>query len=116
MIKGAHVIIYSSDADADRAFFLDVLEYPHVDAGNGRLFFKLPPAEIAVHATEGEPSHEMFLVCDDLKATIDDLESKGVEVVKPPSDQGWGIMSVIRLPGGSELGLYQPRHPLAFDL
>jgi catechol 2,3-dioxygenase-like lactoylglutathione lyase family enzyme len=116
MINGVHVILYSRDADADRAFLRDVLGYPHVDGGGGWLIFKAPPAEIAVHPTESEPLHELYLMCDDVNATVADLTAKGVEFAKPVSDQGWGLLTSIRLPGGGELGLYQPRHATAHDL
>jgi catechol 2,3-dioxygenase-like lactoylglutathione lyase family enzyme len=115
MITGAHVILYSRDADADRAFFQDVLKYPHVDAGGGWLIFKLPPAEVAVHPAEGEPSHELYLMCDDVTATVDDLKAKGV-ACGDVSDEGWGLLTSIRLPGGGDLGLYEPRHPRAIEL
>ncbi len=115
MITGAHVIIYSRDADADRAFFRDVLEYPHVDAGGGWLIFKLPPGEVAVHPAEGDPSHELYLMCEDVNATVETLAAKGV-TCGPVSDQGWGLLTSIRLPGGGELGLYEPRHPKATEL
>ena len=115
VITGAHVIIYSSDADADRAFFQDVLGYPHVDAGGGWLIFTLPPAEVAVHPTEGAGSHELYLMCDDVNATIDELSAKGV-TCGPVSDEGWGLLTSIRLPGGGNLGLYEPRHPKATEL
>ena len=115
MITGAHVIVYSRDADADRAFFRDVLEYPHVDAGGGWLIFMLPPAEVAVHPVEGAASHELYLMCDDVNATVEQLAAKGV-TCSPVSDQGWGLLTSIGLPGGGELGLYEPRHPTATDL
>ncbi len=115
MINGAHVIVYSRDADADRAFFRDVLEYPHVDAGGGWLIFKLPPAELAVHPVEGAGSHELYLMCDDVNATVDQLAAKGV-TCSPVNDQGWGLLTSVRLPGGGELGLYEPRHPKATAL
>jgi catechol 2,3-dioxygenase-like lactoylglutathione lyase family enzyme len=114
MISGAHVIIYSRDADADRAFFRDVLEYPHVDAGGGWLIFKLPPAEVAVHPAE-TPSHELYLMCDDVSATVESLAARGV-ACGPVSDQGWGLLTSIRLPGGGDVGLYEPRHPRATEL
>jgi catechol 2,3-dioxygenase-like lactoylglutathione lyase family enzyme len=116
MINGAHVIIYSRDADADRAFLRDVLGLPDVDAGNGWLIFKLPPAELAAHPTEGAPRHEFYLMCDDIHATLDDLAARGVRVDVPVRDQGWGLLAAIRLPSGGELPIYQPRHPLAKDL
>lgn len=115
VINGAHVVIYSRDAEADRAFFRDVLGYPHVDAGDGWLIFKLPPAEVAVHPA-GASSHEFFLMCDDVAATVADLTAKGVEFTQAVSDEGWGLMTVLRLPGGGELGLYEPRHPKAYEL
>ena len=114
MITGAHVIVYSRDADADRAFFRDVLEYPHVDVGGGWLIFKLPPGEVAVHPSEGA-SHELYLMCDDVNTTVEQLAAKGVSC-GPVSDQGWGLLTSIRLPGGGQLGLYEPRHPKATEL
>ncbi|GAA2617847.1 extradiol dioxygenase [Actinomadura fulvescens] len=116
MINGVHVIVHSRDADADRAFIRDVLGFPGVDAGGGWLIFKLPPAEIAAHPTDGEPRHELYLMCDDLEQTLDDLRSKGVEITKPPSAQGWGTLATVRLPSGAELPLYEPHHQVAYDL
>jgi len=101
MINGAHIIIYSRDAEADRQFLRDVLDFAPVDAGDGWLVFKLPPAEVAVHPTDGGGVHELYLLCDDVEATV--------------ADQGWGLLVPIVLPGGGQLGLYQPRHPTAFD-
>ncbi|MGW6281895.1 VOC family protein [Kribbella sp. NPDC055071] len=115
MINGAHVIIYSRDAEADRDFFRDVLGYPHADAGHGWLIFKLPPAEVAVHPAEVE-SHELFLMCDDLDQTVAELTARGVEFVKPVQRERWGVLTSIRLPGGGEVGLYQPLHETAYDL
>jgi len=115
VITGAHVIVYSRDADADRAFFRDVLEYPHVDVGGGWLIFKLPPGEVAVHPAEGAPAHELYLMCDDVNTTVEQLAAKGVSC-GPVSDQGWGLLTSIRLPGGGQLGLYEPRHPKATEL
>lgn len=115
MITGSHVIIYSRDAEADRAFFRDVLQYPHVDAGGGWLIFKLPPGEVAVHPAEGQPSHELYLMCDDVVATVAHLKDNGVSC-GDVSDQGWGLLTSIRLPGGGDLGLYEPRHPRATEL
>jgi catechol 2,3-dioxygenase-like lactoylglutathione lyase family enzyme len=111
MINGAHVIIYSRDAEADRAFFRDTLGYPHVDAGHGWLIFRLPPAEVAMHPADGEPAHELYLMCDDLEATMAELSAKGVEFTAV-SDERWGLRTAVRLPGGGELGLYEPRHPV----
>lgn len=115
MITGAHVIVYSQDAEADRAFFRDVMEYPHVDAGGGWLIFKLPPAEVAVHPTEGAGSHELYLMCDDVNATVANLSAGGV-VCGDVTDEGWGLLTSIGLPGGAKLGLYEPRHPKATEL
>jgi catechol 2,3-dioxygenase-like lactoylglutathione lyase family enzyme len=114
VITGAHVIVYSRDADADRAFFRDVLEYPNVDAGGGWLIFKLPPCEVAVHPADS-PSHELYLMCDDVAATVEQLVAKGVSC-GPVTDQGWGLLTSIQLPGGGHLGLYEPRHPKATKL
>jgi len=114
MINGAHVIVYSRDADADRAFIRDVLGFAHVDAGDGWLIFKLPPAEVAVHPTGEEPRHEFYLMCDDLDATLAELGDKGVELARPVVNAGWGVLATIRLPSGSELSLYEPRHPVAY--
>ena len=116
MINGAHVIIYSRDAEADRAFIRDVLGFANVDAGDGWLIFKLPPAEVAVHPTDGDPQHEVFLMCDDIETTLATLTAKGVEVSHPVTNAGWGSLASIRLPSGSDLSLYQPRHPVAYDL
>lgn len=116
VINGAHVILYSTDAEADRAFLRDMLGYPHVDAGGGWLIFKLPPAEVAVHPAEGDAKHELYLMCDDVDETVAELTAKGVEFAEPIIDQGWGLLTSIRLPGGGRLGLYQPRHEKAYEL
>ena len=112
MIFGAHVVIYSTDATADRAFFCDVLGFSSVDAGHGWLIFALPPAEVAVHPADANVSNELYLMCDDLTAEMRALGAKGVrfsEVEEPR----WGSVTKFRLPGGSEVGLYQPKHPSA---
>ncbi|MGZ4589735.1 MAG: VOC family protein [Actinomycetes bacterium] len=116
MINGGHVVIYSADPEADRAFFADVLAYPHVDAGGGWLIFKLPPAEIAVHPADGAESHEFFFMCDDIDVTVRELTAKGVAFSRPITEERWGRLTRFRLPGGGELGLYEPRHRLATDL
>jgi catechol 2,3-dioxygenase-like lactoylglutathione lyase family enzyme len=110
VINGAHAIIYSKDADADRAFFRDVLGFPAVDAGGGWLIFALPHAELAAHPAEEGGRHELYLMCDDIQATVADLRSKGVELTGRVSDEGWGLVTAIALPGGGEIGLYEPRH------
>ncbi|QPP09459.1 extradiol dioxygenase [Streptomyces bathyalis] len=116
MINGGHVIIYSRDAEADRAFFRDVLEYRHVDAGGGWLIFKLPPAEIAVHPADGPGAHEFYFMCDDVDATVAELTAKGVEFTQPVTDAGWGRLTRFRLPGGGEVGMYEPRHERPTEL
>jgi catechol 2,3-dioxygenase-like lactoylglutathione lyase family enzyme len=116
MINGAHVILYSTDAEADRVFIRDVLGCAGVDVGGGWLIFKLPPAEIAVHPTDGLGKHEFFLMCDDIEKTLADLTARGVTISQPPSRQGWGLLATMKLPSGSDLSIYQPRHPTAYDL
>jgi hypothetical protein len=115
MITGVHAIIYSPAAEEIRAFFRDVLELPSVDAGQGWLIFALPPAELATHPTEGASSHELYLMCDDIHATIDELKRKGADVAGPVHDRGWGLLTTLTLPGGTQLGLYEPRHPTAYQ-
>jgi catechol 2,3-dioxygenase-like lactoylglutathione lyase family enzyme len=111
VINGVHAIIFTRDAEADRAFFRDVLELPSVDAGDGWLIFSLPPAELAAHPTDGDAHHELYLMCEDVRATVEELSGKGVEFTSDISDEGFGLMTALRLPGGSELALYEPRHP-----
>lgn len=125
MMTGAHVLIYSKDPDADRAFFRDVLQFRAVDAGGGWLIFELPPAEVAVHPAGGEFAQQhgghsligalLYLMCDDLRATITWLETKKVSCTAI-DEEPWGIKTTIRLPSGGELGLYQPTHPTAIGL
>lgn len=112
MITGAHTIVYSSDAEGVRALFQDVLQLPCVDAGYGWLIFSLPPAEVAAHPVEGASRHQLYLMCDDIHATAAELRGKGVEFTGPVAEERWGLVTAIRLPGGGELGLYEPRHPL----
>ena len=114
-ISGAHVIVYSRDPEADRAFFRDVLDYPHVDAGGGWLIFRLPPAEVAVHPGEDPSSQELYLMCDDLDETISALSARGVRCAGI-TEARWGRLSRFRLPGGADVGIYEPRHPRATDL
>jgi predicted enzyme related to lactoylglutathione lyase len=111
MITGVHAIVFSSDAAKVRAFFADVLGLRSADAGNGWLIFALPPAELAVHPAGGDGRHELYLMCDDIHATLAELRAKGAEVARDVSDQGWGLLAAIRLPDGGELPIYQPRHP-----
>lgn len=114
MIIGAHTILYVPDAGAARAFFRDVLGFPAVDAGQGWLIFGLPPGELAAHPLydPGEATrHELYLMCDDIHATVAALKGRGVEFVSGVSDEGWGLLTRLRIPGGGEIGLYEPRHP-----
>jgi predicted enzyme related to lactoylglutathione lyase len=111
LINGVHAIIFSDDAEGVRAFFRDVLRLPSVDAGGGWLIFALPPAELAAHAAEGEGRHELYLMCDDIGATVEELQAKGVEFTREISEEGFGLMTALRLPDGSELAIYEPRHP-----
>ncbi len=125
MITSTHVIIFADDAEAARAFFRDVLNLPNVDAHGGWLIFKLPPAELGIHP-EGEPSdpasgapsghHELYLMCDDIGATVADLTERGVEFTAPIEEQGFGFLARLRVPGAGQIGLYEPKHAIAYDL
>jgi len=120
MINGAHVVLFTRNAEADRAFFRDVLKFPSVDAGHGWLIFALPPAEAAFHDHEQHDHeqndanenarHELYLMCDDIAATLRDLKSRKVRV-SDVNEQRWGSLATLTLPGGSKLGIYQPKHP-----
>ncbi len=110
MIFGAHVIVYSQDPIADRAFFRDILGFPFVDAGHDWLIFALPPAEVAVHPAEESVGHELYFMSDDLNADIAALAAKNARCSKV-EEVRWGSVTAIQLPGGSELRLYQPKHP-----
>jgi catechol 2,3-dioxygenase-like lactoylglutathione lyase family enzyme len=119
MITGTHAIIYAQDAEKTRAFFRDVIGMPSVDAGDGWLIFKLPPAELGIHPTSGEAhsgGHELYLMCDDINATIVELTARGAEFTSGVEQRGFGLMATLRVPGGGQLGIYQPRHPTAHDL
>jgi catechol 2,3-dioxygenase-like lactoylglutathione lyase family enzyme len=109
MINGGHVVLYSKDAEADRAFIRDVLKFKFIDVHQGWLIFKLPPSEIAVHPSDENDLHEFFLMTDDLEAEMALLKKSGVRC-ESASQQAWGRATRIRLPGGGTLGLYQPRH------
>jgi hypothetical protein len=117
MITGLHAILYSPDADNIRTFLRDVLGLKSVDAGHGWLIFAAPPTELAAHPTERDekPRHELYLMCDDLKATIEELSEKGVQC-SAITEAPWGLNTSIHLPDGGELGLYEPRHPTALKL
>jgi catechol 2,3-dioxygenase-like lactoylglutathione lyase family enzyme len=110
MIHAAHIIIYSRDAEADRAFFRDVLRYPHVDAGHGWLIFGLPPAELAVHPSDENSLHELYFMCDDVHALIAEMKARQVEC-SAVDEQRWGSITRLTLPGGGKIGVYQPKHP-----
>jgi catechol 2,3-dioxygenase-like lactoylglutathione lyase family enzyme len=115
MISAAHVVIYTKDAEADRAFFRDVLGFKSVDAGHGWLIFALPPAEAAFHPSDTNGVHELYFICDDLKAEMASLFKKDVECSEV-QEARWGSITTVRLPGGGAIGLYQPKHPLAIGL
>lgn len=110
MITGAHVVVFSTNVEADRAFFRDVLRFNSVDAGGEWLIFALPPAEVAFHPSRENGAHELYLMCDDLEAEIASLAKKNV-VCSAVREAAWGSISGMRLPGGGTLRLYQPRHP-----
>ena len=116
MITGLHTIMFAAQAEEVRAFLRDKLGLSSIDAGGGWLIFACPPAELAVHPTEAAEHHELYLMCDDIHATVDELKAKGVEFTGPVSDEGFGLMTALRLPGGGALALYEPRHPTALSL
>jgi predicted enzyme related to lactoylglutathione lyase len=109
VITGAHAIIFANDPEKVREFFSDVLRLPSVNAGGGWQIFALPPAELAAHPSDDE-HHEMYLMCDDIRATVDELKAKGVEFTRSVTDAGWGLVTALELPGGGELALYEPKH------
>jgi predicted enzyme related to lactoylglutathione lyase len=112
MITGVHTVLFTKDPDADRAFLRDMLGFDSVDAGGGWLIFALPPAELGVHPAE-HYQHELYLMCDDIEATVKELKDKGVQFVNPIEDARFGRMARFQLPGGGDLALYEPRHPTA---
>jgi predicted enzyme related to lactoylglutathione lyase len=117
-IIGAHVLLYTPEPEALRATFRDVFGWKHVDAGGGWLIFALPPAELGVHPTESEDGaigvhHALSLMCDDIETTVRELRAKGITVQGEPEDRGYGITVMMTLPGGVEVQLYEPRHPVA---
>ncbi len=113
MITAAHVVIYSKNAEADRTFFHDVLGFRSVDAGDGWLIFALPAAEAAFHPSEHNDRHELFLTCDDLKSTMASLQRKGARFGEV-AEERWGTRTRMLLPGGGEIGLYEPKHAVTF--
>lgn len=120
MFSGLHGLIYTKDPEGVRAFFRDVLGFAHVDAGDGWLIFAMPPAELGVHPVRGDgianDGHQLLLMCDDIEATVAELEGRGVTFAQPPTDEGFGIVAVMRIPGDGTLGVYQPHHPTALGL
>ena len=116
MIAGVHALVFADDAPAARAFFRDVLDFPFVDDGGGWLIFALPPAELGIHPTADRSSqaggrHELFLMCHDIERTVDELKAKGAEFEGPISDEGFGLLTSLKVPGGAgTIGLYQPKH------
>ena len=120
MITSTHSIIYAEDAERARAFFRDVLELPYVDVHDGWLIFRQPPAELAIHPESGPSAlsgrHELYLMCDDIDQTMADLTAKGAEFTGPVTEARFGRRTSIRIPGGGEIGLYEPRHETAYDL
>jgi hypothetical protein len=113
IITGIHTLIYTKDPDGVRTFFRDILGFSSVDAGEGWLIFTLPPAELGIHPSDEDTHHEVYLMCDDIHATVAELKSKGVKFIDPVNDQGFGLKTSIQLPGGGVLGIYQPKHPTA---
>jgi hypothetical protein len=109
MIVGAHTIIYSTDAEADRRFLREVLKMPHVDVGEGWLIFGLPPAEVAVHPSQSNDVHELYLMCADVDAFVDAMRGHGIPC-SAVRDEGWGLLTSLTLPGGGRLGVYQAQH------
>ena len=116
MINGIHTLIFTKDPERARSFFRDILKFTAVDAGEGWLIFALPPAELGIHPTDKEGYHELYLMCDDIKATVHELKGKGVEFLQPTKKLPWGLLTSIKIPGGGEIGLYQPTHPTALQV
>ena len=124
MLTGIHTIFYSSAPNEARAFLRDVLGLPSIDVGGGWLIFGAPPGELAVHPAGDEDDEgktpvgpaDVYLMCSDIRTTLAELRAKGIEVTKDVTDQGWGLLSALRIPGGGEIGIYEPRHPTALSL
>ncbi|HUK67734.1 MAG TPA: VOC family protein [Streptosporangiaceae bacterium] len=125
MITAVHTLVYADDAQAARAFFRDVLGWSHIDAGDGWLIFKTGPSELGVHPTSGDRGgaawstsqhHEISLMCDDIPTTVAELKAKGAEFGTEISDRGFGLTTMLTVPGAGEVMLYQPHHPPAYSL
>lgn len=116
MINGAHVILFSHEPDADRRFLREVLGSRTVDAGDGWLILALPPSELAVHPTDDEPKQELYLACDDIAATLETCVAHGATIDRAPTEAGWGVVATIMLPSGAHLSVYEPRHPVAYEV
>jgi catechol 2,3-dioxygenase-like lactoylglutathione lyase family enzyme len=117
MITGIHTLVHAHDADAARAFFRDVLGWPHVDAHDGWLIFATGPSELGIHPTDGGTEHhEISLVCDDLEQTVEELTARGAQFSGTIENRGFGRTIGLHVLGGGDMLLYQPRHPTAFDL
>jgi hypothetical protein len=114
MITGVHAMLNTPDADGLRDWFRDVIGLDSVDAGEGWLIFKLPPAELGIHPSEGSHEAELYLLCDDVSKTTAELSAKGVSST-PVQDLGWGLVTSLAMPGGGTLGLYEPKHPTAIE-
>ena len=114
-IIGMHTMFYSKAADKTRDFFKNVLGLPFIDAGQNWIIFTAPPTELAVHPIEGEEYHQVYLMCDDIQTTVAELKAKGVEMATPVADRGWGFVTGIKMPGGGQMGLYQPKHQTALS-
>ena len=115
MITGVHAILFTGDPDGVRAFFIDVLGLPSVDAGSGWPIFALPPAELAAHPAENGHHHELYLMCDDIETTVAELQGKGVEFTDDITNAGWGLITRLKLPDGTALAVYEPKHPSPFS-
>ena len=119
-ITGTHMLLYTSQPEALRAVFRDVFNWPHVDAGRGWLIFAMPPAELGIHPAEGPTfetgmRHQITLMCDDIRGTVAELRAKNIHVEGEPHDEGFGVTVMLHLPGGVEVMLYEPRHPVAIN-
>ena len=110
MINGVHAIVFSEDTERTRAFFRDTLGLGSIDAGGGWLIFALPPAELAAHPTDDHPRHELFLMCDDIRATVAELKARGIEFTAKIAEERWGLTMTFELPGAGPMSLYEPRH------